>query len=112
MVAPLFTKEHIDGMRPHIQETVNSLLDAMIKEGDKKSVDLVEKFALPVASYVSCSACDNLVTDILIRACSYSRQYMESLAFPSKISHTLLSKQRSEAMVAPQPPKRQMPMRK
>lgn len=67
MVAPLFTKEHIDGMRPNIQETVNSLLDAMIKEGGKKAVDLVEKFALPVASYVSCSACDNSVTDILIR---------------------------------------------
>jgi nitric oxide reductase len=58
MVAPLFTKEHIDGMRPHIQETVDSLLNAMLKEGGKEPVDLVEKFALPVASYVSCSACD------------------------------------------------------
>jgi nitric oxide reductase len=57
MVAPLFTKEHIDGMRPHIQETVDSLLDALLKEGGKKPVDLVEKFALPVASYVSRSAC-------------------------------------------------------
>ncbi len=59
MVEPLFTKEHIDGLRPHIQQTVDSLLDAMIKEGGEKPVDIVEKFALPVASYVSCSACDH-----------------------------------------------------
>lgn len=51
MVEPLFTKEHIDGLRPHIQQTVDSLLDAMIREGGEKPVDIVEKFALPVASY-------------------------------------------------------------
>jgi nitric oxide reductase len=66
MVEPLFTKEHIDGLRPHIQQTVDSLLDAMIREGGEKPVDIVEKFALPVASYVSCSACDHSVTGILI----------------------------------------------
>jgi nitric oxide reductase len=53
MVEPLFTREHIEGMRPHIQQTVDSLLDALIKEGGDKPVDLVDKFALPVPSYVS-----------------------------------------------------------
>jgi len=111
MVEPLFTKEHIDGLRPHIQQTVNSLLDAMIREGGEKPVDIVEKFALPVASYVSCSACDHSVTGILIPGRVLVRQYMEFSAFPSKTSPTLPSKQRSEAMEAPQPPRHQMPMR-
>jgi nitric oxide reductase len=52
MVEPLFTREHIEGMRPHIQQTVDSLLDVLVKEGGDKPVDLVEKFALPVPSYV------------------------------------------------------------
>lgn len=39
-------------MRPQIQKTVNSLLDEMIKQGGSKPVDIVEKFALPVPSYV------------------------------------------------------------
>src|ERR1700712_1229823 len=52
MVESLFTKAHIDGMRPQIQKTVDSLLDEMIKKGGSKPVDLVEKFALPVPSYV------------------------------------------------------------
>jgi nitric oxide reductase len=52
MVEPLFTKEHINSMRPQIQKTVNSLLDEMVKEGGSEPVDLVEKFALPVPSYV------------------------------------------------------------
>lgn len=55
MVEPLFTREHIETMRPHIQKTVDSLLDAMLKEGCEKPVDLVDKLALPVPSYVSCS---------------------------------------------------------
>jgi nitric oxide reductase len=53
MVEPLFMREHIEGMRPHIQRTVDSLLDALVKSGGSKPVDLVEKFALPVPSYVS-----------------------------------------------------------
>lgn len=53
MVEPLFTPEHVEAMRPHIQQTVDSLLDAMIKEARGKPVDIVEKFALPVPSYVS-----------------------------------------------------------
>jgi fungal nitric oxide reductase len=52
MVEPLFTKEHINSIRPQIQKTVDSLLDEVIKQGGSKAVDLVEKFALPVPSYV------------------------------------------------------------
>ncbi|KAJ7286351.1 cytochrome P450 55A3 [Mycena rebaudengoi] len=53
MVAPLFTPEAADRLRPHIQQTVNSLLDEMIKNGCSDGpVDLVEKFALPVPSYL------------------------------------------------------------
>lgn len=52
MIEPLFTREHINAMRPHIQQTVDSLIDAMVKEGGGQPVDVVEKFALPVASYV------------------------------------------------------------
>jgi nitric oxide reductase len=52
MVESLFTKAHIDSMRPQIQNTVDSLLDEMIKKGGSEPVDLVEKFALPVPSYV------------------------------------------------------------
>lgn len=55
MVEPLFTQEQIDAMRPQIQKTVDSRLDIMIKEGCKTPVDVVEKLALPVASYVSTS---------------------------------------------------------
>ncbi|KAK5020560.1 hypothetical protein LTR60_000405 [Cryomyces antarcticus] len=51
MVEPFFSREHIDSMRPHIQSTVDSLLDAMIKAGGEKPVDLVEKFSLLVPSY-------------------------------------------------------------
>lgn len=53
MVAPLFTREHIDAMRPQIQKTVDSLIDAMIQEGSQNPLDIVDKLALPVASYVS-----------------------------------------------------------
>jgi fungal nitric oxide reductase len=53
MVAPFFSQEHINAMRPHIQKTVNSLLDNMLKEGGEKPFDIVDKFSLPVPSYVS-----------------------------------------------------------
>jgi nitric oxide reductase len=52
MVEPIFTKEHIDSMRPHIQKTVDDLLTTMISEGVSTPIDIVEKFALPVPSYV------------------------------------------------------------
>jgi nitric oxide reductase len=53
MVEPIFTREQIERMRPHIQKTVDTLLDDMIKNGCKTPVDVVEKLALPVASHVS-----------------------------------------------------------
>jgi nitric oxide reductase len=53
MVEPLFTSEAVAKLRPHIQKTINTLLDKMIKEGSGQPVDLVEKFALPLPSYVS-----------------------------------------------------------
>lgn len=53
MIESLFTRQKIDSMRPHIQKTVDSLLDAIIANGCEKPIDLVEKFALPVPSYVS-----------------------------------------------------------
>lgn len=52
MVEPLFTKEAIDALRPHIQKTVDDLLDKLISEGGSSPVDLVEKFCLPVPSYI------------------------------------------------------------
>ena len=52
MVEPIFTKESVDNMRPHIQKTVDDLLDAMLKAGGKEPVDLVEKFAHPIPSYI------------------------------------------------------------
>lgn len=52
MIEPIFTREHIDAMRPHIQKTVDSLLDNMIKEGGEKPVELVEKFSLPLPSFI------------------------------------------------------------
>lgn len=56
MVDSFFTKTHIDLMQPYIQKTVEDLLDKMLSEGCKDPVDLVNKFALPVPSYVS--SCD------------------------------------------------------
>lgn len=52
MVEPIFAKEHILSMRPQIQKTVDSLLDTIIKEGSSQPVDLGEKLAIPVPSYV------------------------------------------------------------
>jgi len=66
MVEPLFTHEKIEAMRPHIQKTVDSLLDVMVKEGCEKPVDLVDKFALPVPSYVSPS---------ILNGTSYAKSY-------------------------------------
>lgn len=54
MIAPLFTHECLNAIRPHIQQTVDSLIHAMVKEGGGQPVDIVEKFALPVDSYVRC----------------------------------------------------------
>lgn len=52
MVESLFTYDAVAKLRPHIQKTTDALIDAMIKEGCEKPVDLVDKFALPLPSYV------------------------------------------------------------
>ncbi|OBT42222.1 hypothetical protein VE00_07730 [Pseudogymnoascus sp. WSF 3629] len=51
MIESVFSREAIERMRPSIQNTVDTLLDDMIKDGCKNPVDVVEKLALPVASY-------------------------------------------------------------
>jgi hypothetical protein len=51
MVASFFTKEAIKETPSIYSETVDSLLDAMIKKGCEKPVDLIEEFALPDPSY-------------------------------------------------------------
>jgi nitric oxide reductase len=51
MVEALFILEHIQKMRPSIQKTVDTLLEAMIPFAGTGPVDLVDKFALPVPSY-------------------------------------------------------------
>lgn len=50
---PLFTYDAVARLRPHIQKTADMLLDAMVQGGCEQPVDLVEKFALPLPSYVS-----------------------------------------------------------
>lgn len=52
MVEHVFIKQHIDSMHPQIQETVDSLLNNIANDGGSEPFDLVEKFALPVPSYV------------------------------------------------------------
>ena len=52
MVELLFDHTHVDALKPYIQKTVDSLLDAMIAKGCAEPVDVVEHFALPVPSYV------------------------------------------------------------
>lgn len=43
----------MESLRPYIKETVQGLLNDMVAKGCEEPVDLVEKFALPVPSYVS-----------------------------------------------------------
>ncbi|KAF2249734.1 cytochrome P450 [Trematosphaeria pertusa] len=52
MVEPLFTYDAVARLRPHIQKTADMLLDAMVQGGCEQPVDLVEKFALPLPSYI------------------------------------------------------------
>lgn len=51
MVEPMFTWDAVEKLRPHIQKTVDSILEKMIAEGNGKA-DLVDRFAIPVPSYV------------------------------------------------------------
>ena len=53
MVEPPFTREHVDKMRPQIQKLVDSLLDEILEHRSEQPMDLVEKFSLPVPSFVS-----------------------------------------------------------
>ncbi|KAF9456608.1 cytochrome P450 55A2 [Collybia nuda] len=50
MVAPTFTPEIAEEMRPLIQKTVDEMLDIMVQKGCKEPVDLVPNFSLPVPS--------------------------------------------------------------
>lgn len=52
MVEPIFSRQGVEKMKPYINKTVDNLLSDMIKAGCKQPVDLVEKFSLPVPSYV------------------------------------------------------------
>ncbi|KAL2851848.1 cytochrome P450 55A2 [Aspergillus pseudodeflectus] len=52
MVAKFFTQEHINGLKPLINETINSVLEKMIAKGGDKPIDLVEHFSLPIPSLV------------------------------------------------------------
>ena len=83
MVEPLFTYDHIQGMRPHIQNTVDKLLDTIIAEGGSKPFDLVEKFALPVPSYVCLPPPSQEVTTN-----QTPRSFMVSSVYLSKICLT------------------------
>lgn len=51
MIGPLFTHEHVNAMRLHIQQIVDSLIDELAREGGGQPANLV-KFALSVASCV------------------------------------------------------------
>lgn len=62
MIESIFSREAIEKMRPSIQNTVDTLLDEMINDGCKNPVDVVEKLALPVASYVSFLYTPNIPT--------------------------------------------------
>ncbi|MEV7402131.1 cytochrome P450 [Streptomyces sp. NPDC091267] len=53
MLIPSFTLKRTAALRPQIQETVDSLLDAMVAQGPP--ADLVDAFALPVPSMVICA---------------------------------------------------------
>jgi hypothetical protein len=52
MVEPLFSKDKVEALKPYIQKTAEDLLESMIAGGCDKPVDLIDKFALPVPSYV------------------------------------------------------------
>lgn len=55
MVQPIFEMEHVKELEPYIQKTVDDLLERMKNMGcEGGPVDLVQNFALPVPSYVSC----------------------------------------------------------
>ncbi|KAK1673199.1 cytochrome P450 55A3 [Colletotrichum godetiae] len=52
MVEPLFLRDHVASMKPYIEKTVNGLLERMVEQGCDEPVDLIDKFAVPVPSYI------------------------------------------------------------
>jgi cytochrome P450 len=114
MVEPFFSQEHINAMRPHIQKTVDSLLDTMLKEGGEKPFDIVDKFALPVPSYVSPSFFGQSLSlpHMLTKASLIygKRSSMASLEFHLRTSSTSLNVTQSEAAEVRQQPKLLMPI--
>lgn len=98
MIEAIFSREAIDRMRPGIQNTVDTLLDDMTKDGCKNPVDVVEKLALPVASYVGFVFAPNKSNADMI---GYAlRPSTESLVYHLKTSSFSHSKLPSAAMGA------------
>jgi cytochrome P450 len=91
MVEPLFTYEAVEKLRPNIQKTVDTLLDNMLKEGGSQPVDLIEKLALPVPSYVSSNCIQHSI--------SFRRDPDARSKQPDPLTHLLprLSTQSSES---------------
>ncbi|KAI9873620.1 MAG: hypothetical protein M1830_010794 [Pleopsidium flavum] len=52
MVNSVFTREHVETMRPSIQKTVNNCIQTMTMGGCQQPVDLVKNFAIEVPSQV------------------------------------------------------------
>ncbi|KAJ6440205.1 histidine kinase [Purpureocillium lavendulum] len=53
MVEKFFDPVYVQALQPYIQQTVDSLLDAIIAKGCQNGpIDLIQDFALPVPSYV------------------------------------------------------------
>ena len=98
MIEPIFSREAIDRMRPSIQNTVDTLLDDMIKDGCKNPVDVVEKLALPVASYVSSLFAPRRSTSDMFGC--FLRPSTESSVYHLKTSSFSHSKPPSAAMGA------------
>lgn len=74
MIESLFTPKAIAGMRPHIQKTVDSILEKIIQGGCSPAVDLVEKFALPVPSYIIYGILGTPIEDLeYLTACNATR---------------------------------------
>lgn len=102
MIESLFTRENINGMRPHIQKTVDTLIADMVKSGCKTAVDLVENLALPTASYVSSPEIESRRNNTDMFG-ELVRPYMASSVFHSRTSSISLNMPLSVAMAAPQP---------
>jgi nitric oxide reductase len=52
MVNAMFTREHVESLRPQIQEIVDVCIHTMVAKGCKEPVDLVENFSLIVPCQV------------------------------------------------------------